>query len=288
MLARVPGHQHGARGIARAILSHPRLEPGVALLLRARLVRGSPRFLVRELRARAPRAAALYRLRIDPAIRVAVRHGTGDVVTLSEVFHNRDYEPPAIVEAALNSLGPSLRVLDLGANVGMFGAWAHHRWPGAQVTAYEPDPDNAGTHALVIEANTALASRWTLERAAAGAADGEATFVSGGVALSHLAGDGDGGARQIVVPVRDVLPAIAASDLVKIDIEGGEWALWADTRFSAGAPPVLVAEYHRHLCPGPGEARSAALSLLHRAGYSTIPIVHNNDHGAGMVWAHRP
>lgn len=33
-------------------------------------------------------------------------------------------------------------ILDLGANVGAFSIWATHRWPGCEVYAYEPHPDN--------------------------------------------------------------------------------------------------------------------------------------------------
>ena len=33
-------------------------------------------------------------------------------------------------------------ILDIGANVGSFAAWALKRWPGAHVHCYEPLPDN--------------------------------------------------------------------------------------------------------------------------------------------------
>ncbi|HEY7558313.1 MAG TPA: FkbM family methyltransferase [Candidatus Binatia bacterium] len=33
-------------------------------------------------------------------------------------------------------------ILDIGANVGSFAAWALRRWPGAHVHCYEPLPDN--------------------------------------------------------------------------------------------------------------------------------------------------
>ena len=35
------------------------------------------------------------------------------------------------------------RILDLGAHVGSFSVWAMSRWPGAQITAYEPHPTSA-------------------------------------------------------------------------------------------------------------------------------------------------
>jgi FkbM family methyltransferase len=33
-------------------------------------------------------------------------------------------------------------ILDIGANVGSFAAWAIERWPGCHVHCYEPLPDN--------------------------------------------------------------------------------------------------------------------------------------------------
>lgn len=33
-------------------------------------------------------------------------------------------------------------ILDIGANVGAFAIWAHHRWPGSIIHAYEPSPTN--------------------------------------------------------------------------------------------------------------------------------------------------
>ena len=38
--------------------------------------------------------------------------------------------------------GQRLVILDIGANVGSFAAWALKRWPGAHVHCYEPLPNN--------------------------------------------------------------------------------------------------------------------------------------------------
>ena len=37
---------------------------------------------------------------------------------------------------------PAPVILDIGANIGSFAAWAFKRWPAAQVHCYEPLPDN--------------------------------------------------------------------------------------------------------------------------------------------------
>src|SRR5829696_3982223 len=51
---------------------------------------------------------------------VLLRHGTVDVWVFVEVFVRRLYEPPPAVAAALERAAEPL-VLDLGANIGMFG-----------------------------------------------------------------------------------------------------------------------------------------------------------------------
>jgi len=263
-------------GLARELAGQPRLLPTTALLLRARTVRPSAAFIARE-RVRG-RGTYAYRLR-ENGLRVAIRHGTGDVVTLGEVFHEHDYRPPA-------ELGPRLKdiekIVDLGANIGLFGAFAAGCWPRAQILAFEPDPDNAAVHARTIELN-ALHERWKLVQAAAGSHDGNAAFLAGNVALSRLAEAGD--RHTIEVPVQDVLAQLAEADLVKMDIEGGEWAILGDPRFRGSPPRTLVLEYHPHLCPS-GEPAAIAGSLLAEAGM-TVKTMWQRADGHGMLWAWR-
>jgi FkbM family methyltransferase len=260
----------------RALAGRPRLLPLTALLLRARTVRPALAFVARAGARR--HGTFVYRLR-ENGLRVAIRHGTGDVVTLGEVFHEHDYRPPAEVEQRLTRVG---RIVDLGANVGLFGAFAAARWPQAEILAFEPDPANAEVHARTIALN-GLQARWTLVRSAAGASSGRARFLAGGVALSRLAGEGDEG--DIEVELRDVLPELAGADLVKMDIEGGEWAILCDPRFRARPPRALVLEYHPRFCAG-GDPREAAESALAGAGLALRSIWHRPD-GHGMVWAWR-
>ena len=261
----------------RRLGAHPRLVPAVALALRAGQVRGSARFAARELLRRARGAGSVYRLRRGGRF-VIVRHGTGDVVTLGEIFHRPDYEPPPEVAAAL---GTPARILDLGANVGMFGLWALTRWPAATVRGYEPDAGNAAIHARAIAAN-ALGRRWALVEAAAGAHEGTVRFASGQAALSHVVADGEGDTE---VPLRDVLAEVAEADLVKLDVEGGEWAILGDPRFAAAPPRAVVLEYHPRGCPG-ADPRAEVLRLLGSAGLRTHELWARDD-GHGMVWGWR-
>ena len=246
--------------------------PLTALLLRARIVRPSVAFALRELLGR--RGVFRYRERAG-GMTVLVRHGSADPVTLGEVFHERDYEPPAEVP-----LGRPRRVVDLGANVGYFGAFALARWPQAQVVAYEPDPSNAAVHARTIELN-GLAERWELHGTAAAPVNGELRFRASGDALSRADEAG-----ELIVASEDVLPVVARADLLKLDIEGGEWAILGDPRFAMEAPPVVVMEHHPEGCPGP-DPRAAALDALSRAGLTETASIFLRADGYGMLWAWR-
>jgi FkbM family methyltransferase len=267
----------------RELGARPALLPLTALVLRASTVQRTATFVARECRGRE--GVYVYRLR-EHGLRVAIRHGTPDVVTLGEVFHERYYRPSPEVERHLTKIE---RIVDLGANVGLFGIFAAARWPEAEILAFEPDPANAEVHERAIAIN-APQGRWRLIRAAAATHDGRAKFVAGGVALSRLAATGeheqiDVGERTIEVAVEDILPHLAQTDLLKMDIEGGEWAILGDSRFRASPPRALVLEYHPRLCPGP-DARAAAESTLRAAGMSVHSIWHRDD-GHGMLWAWR-
>jgi FkbM family methyltransferase len=267
----VPGMQ-----ALRRFLGQPWLLPLTALLLRGRTVKPGWRFVVRELRR--DRSVRVYRL-AGTDMRVAIRHGSADVVTLGEVFHNRDYEPDQALDARLAA---TRSILDLGANVGLFGAFAAARWPAARIVAFEPDPANRAVLEQTIAAN-GLGGSWTVVPAAAGARDGETAFLAGAASLSRLTAEGTPGATT--VPIRDVLPAVAAADLVKLDIEGGEWEILCDPRFRASPPGTLVMEYHPYRCPSQ-DARAAAEAALRGAGMTVSTIWHHED-GHGMLWAWR-
>jgi FkbM family methyltransferase len=242
----------------------------LSFALRALLVRERGRFVRNELRRQA--VTAVYSLR-ESGVAVAIRHHSGDVMVLDEIFGQREYEPPPGV-----ALRDVERAVDLGANIGLFGAWLLGRFPDTRIVAYEADPGNAAVHRLALEAND-LADQWRLVEAFAGVAQGTTHFVSGLHAVSH---EGDG----IEVPVVDVLPELAKADLVKIDIEGAEWPILADVRFRELEAPIVVLEYHADESRGP-DPPSAAERLLTDAGYRVHHSGRKPAFGAGIVWGVR-
>jgi FkbM family methyltransferase len=270
-LARAPG--------LRAVLRWRPVARALAVAPLARLVDTPARFAARELARR--RDLRDYGLR-GSDVRFAVRHNSEDLFTLSEMWHLRVYEPPEPVAAVLRAVGRPPRIVDLGANIGLFGAQALARYPGSSLVAYEPDAASARIHRRCIELNDA-AGRWRLVEACAAPADGTVEFAFGQGTGSHVAAPG-AGRPTVEVPARDVFPDLARADLAKIDVEGAEWELLADPRF--GAPPVVVVEYHAFLCPEP-DSHAAAERRLRHAGYEVAWVYRGAD-GQGMLWGFRP
>jgi hypothetical protein len=83
----------------------------------------------------------------------------------------------------------------------------------------------------------------------------------------------------------DALERLDGVDLLKMDIEGGEWAILEDPRFAAAAPAVTVLEYHPYLCSHT-DPRAAVEAVFAGAGQRTQTIFARDD-GHGMLWAWR-
>ncbi len=270
----------GSIPLLRGLKRRPVVIRAFGIAHRARMVDRPLRFALREWR-RAPEPAR-YQPR-GSAVDVFLRHGTSDLDILDEVFGRRLYRMPPAARAALAAAGRPPRVLDLGAHIGLFGAWILGALEPEEIVAVEADPANAALLRRTIAAATGPGG-WTLLPVIAAAADAELPFVSGGFAESHVP-VGEDATRAPLREARDVLPLMAAADLVKIDIEGGEWPLLTDPRFAALEVRALVIEYHPAGCPGP-DPRAAVTGLLHAAGYRTQEI-DDVPLGAGMLWAWR-
>lgn len=242
----------------------------------SRCVRESGRFWFAEMRGAS--GVRRYRLRETGAVTM-IRHRSVDVWTLAEIFLLGLYEPVPAAREWLAGLGRPARVIDLGGNVGIFGAYWLNADDGAKVVAYEPDPANLPIHRAVVEANNA---DWQLVEKAAGVADGVFHFQPQQSTGSHVTDVA--GADTIEVSVVDVMDRLQDFDLLKMDIEGGEWPILADPRF--GSTPLVVLEYHPLGCP---EDDPGALvdRLLTESGYEIHPVYRSDD-GHGMLWGVKP
>lgn len=220
--------------------------------------------------------------------RVTVRLRTGerlslrplpaeDLSTAYELFVAEVYRPPFPLEG--EAVG---RIVDVGANCGYSTVfWAKH-YPRAHIVAFEPHPVHLG----MLERNVALNGlehRLTLHRAAAGVRSGEIQLLDAESRSSVVDVPAEGGLR---VPLVDFFEAVGSEpiDLLKIDIEGGEYALLSDPRFARLPVRTLVMEWHRTTERPDGKAWCER--TLAELGYQVTPGIWTGDVN-GLLWARR-
>lgn len=260
----------------RTVLLRPGVRRVLASVLAARFLVGACavstpfRLVFNEIFARG--RVRQYTVR-RTSVPVVMQHGR-DLQALAEIFRGGEYDIPPELMDRLRSVR---RVADVGANVGMFSAWALGQWPEAEIVAFEPDPENVA----VYERWRATAGGSVhLVPAAAAPATGEMPFLTGrGAGSQQVASE----LANVTVPAVDVFPHLANVDLIKLDIEGGEWPILADPRLAGLHHTTLVMEFHRVGAPSLPAAEAAAGALV-GAGF-TVGRIHRNHWGHGVLWA---
>jgi FkbM family methyltransferase len=144
-------------------------------------------------------------------------------------FDNRAWEP-ATLDALDSLLSPGSRFVDIGAYIGATTLYAAAR--GAVVQAFEPDPVALRWLRRHLELNPELANRVTVHPYALSHVRGSQRLGSSelGNSKSTLRGGGDEGVDVEVRAIGDVArePFFREVDVVKVDIEGGEFHLLGD------------------------------------------------------------
>ncbi len=213
---------------------------------------------------------------------ISLRHGTRDVPLFYDVLVQRHYElPHGVVREAPPG---GVRVVDLGANIGLFAAFVATRASVTSVVAYEPDPDNLD----LLRSNLSRCARigeWRIVEACAGASDGSVSFIAGDFGESRVVSDTHAAATT-TLPRVDVFPDLASADWLKMDIEGSEWDILADPRFADLPLRALAMEYHPWGCPR-ADPRSTAAEMLRDAGFE-VWEAREHVEGFGEIWAWRP
>lgn len=262
-LARLPG--------LRRIRAMPLVDRAVVAHYRGRAATRPLLYTLRELSGR--RSVGRYRPR-GASIDVLLRHNTSDGNILQEFAMHHLYDEPAPVRARLAALDEP-RVVDLGGHIGLFGVHILSRYPRASVVSVEADPANAR---LLRATAAASGHAWQVIEAAAATEGGTARYRTGAYAESRI--DPAGDAR---VPTVDAFELMGECDLAKIDVEGGEWPILADSRLAA-LTCTLVVEWHPF--GSPGDPEHTAAELLESAGFTTARVT-GAPPGVGMLWAWR-
>lgn len=162
---------------------------------------------------------------------------TTDLATAYEIFINRAYyKPPQVPE-------PSPKfIVDVGANVGYSLLYWGYAYPTAQIIAFEPHP----THLLMLYRNleiNALLNRIRVVGSAVSNCNTE-SFLTDNENESVVVEKYESG--RLPIKVRDFFTEIGSQtiDLLKMDIEGGEYPILKDPRFEKLNIRMIVLEWH--------------------------------------------
>ncbi len=227
-------------------------------------------------RARGRATETRVRFRQGPLLALRPRTKQANDYGLAyEVFVHRFYDSPRPIEPEAVRC-----VVDLGGNVGFTPLFWAAAYPRAEVLAWEPHP----VHLAQLRRNLALnpyGSRVTVRAAAAGVRAGRMCLSDEGTSSAEM----PAGSVGLDVPVEDCLAELAGRrvDILKIDIEGGEYAVLRDPRFADLDVGWLVMEWHDL---GDGQDGAWCRDRLRGIGYVVEPLFDERTHG--MLWAHRP
>ncbi len=164
---------------------------------------------------------------------------------------------------AFHSRRPDPRIVDCGAHVGVASLFFKDRYPAARITAFEADPAIADMcranlrafgHADVAVINAAV---WTH--------DNGVNFAASNDDAGHVADAG--GATTPSVRLKSLL-AEGPVDLLKLDVEGAEFAIIEDCGVSLAAVDRVVIELHA--MDGARPRIGALLAALEAQGFRYV------------------
>jgi len=229
------------------------------------------------------------RLRGEDGPTLLLRPGpTHDRGIAREIFAEEMYALPAAYRA--EAAAPAWRtIVDLGANVGYSILYFLRAHPEARVIAFEPHPAHVACIRRHLVVNGVEAKRVELHAVAGGAAAAHLTLTDAGATSEVVTKSA--GAGGIPVEVVDIFPLVQELeiDLMKIDIEGGEYAIIDDPRFARLKVRWLVMECHR--TDAVGEPYTYCQERLKAAGYEVMSrpegAAAHTEGRTSLLWARR-
>lgn len=153
---------------------------------------------------------------------------------LQKVFDG-EYDVPLTLARA--------KIIDLGANCGAFSLWALHRFPGAEIHAYEPHPE---TYEYLKKNTTNLVAIKTYNHGIG--TPGLRLLCEGynncGEASFHQPANNPTSEGQHL-DVKDPL-TLPEADILKMDIEGCEVEVMEPLLAAGRKFSMILYEYHNH------------------------------------------
>ena len=188
---------------------------------------------------------------------VWVRRGTPDLsVALDSLGGEFDVVRQFVPEAF------SGLIVDAGAYIGSSALALHQLFPRARILAIEPDPENFE----VLQMNVSLvANIIPVSAALVGGEKSTAKLYdrrTGKWGLTLVSDPADVVAPSLVAEVetislRQVVECWGNPAVLKLDVEGGEYDIFANARELCNEIPVILVELHDGIVPGCGEALRA-------------------------------
>lgn len=189
---------------------------------------------------------SLIRLRVKNGGRLYLRNGFSDTVIFSQIFiyEELDFDLP---------FSPKI-IIDCGANIGLSTLYFKFKYPDVKIVSVEPEASNFE----LLKKNTAAYTDihllkngiWnkTCDLYLVDTGEGHDSFQ-----VSETPTDKNLAARIEAVSIADVLErfGLAKVDLVKMDIEGSEYACFKGNHSEWTEKTVCIAvEIHEHMHPG--------------------------------------
>lgn len=172
-------------------------------------------------------------VRLRGGVKIRYRLNKGDVHSIREVWFDEDYRLPF-----KNSPGV---LVDLGANIGMTSIWLSKNYPFSEVIAVEPDPKNV---ALLRDNFRLNAISGQILQAAIGPYEGTARFQFDEISNLGRVSEQGSLVRMISVDAIFKMFSLTKIALMKIDIEGGEQALFDGPTEWLARTNAIIIEFH--------------------------------------------
>ncbi|HEY3861353.1 MAG TPA: FkbM family methyltransferase [Verrucomicrobiae bacterium] len=192
--------------------------------------------------------------RVEPALLpgdqrgVNVRLNGTDLDTYAKIFLQREYDIPLAKEPKA--------IIDAGANVGYASIFFAIKFPKAKIIAIEPETANFDR----LKENTAAFPNVSLIKGALWPKSGFVDLLDPGIgSWGFEAAEAAGGHADVptvekvrALTVDEVMEQAGLSyvDVLKVDIEGGEKAVFADSPAWLKRVGVVMIELHDHRMPG--------------------------------------
>ena len=196
----------------------------------------------------------------ERSYRFATRPETSDCFVLDEVWRDRVYGPP-----------PTGTVIDIGANIGAYAIYASQT--ADRVIAIEPVPANVAQLRSNLACNGI--TNVAVEDVAITPSGERQTIWTNRNNAGACSAYGTCGPRISARAARfnDILRkyAVTSVDVVKIDIEGMEYALLADPQSALlGCAKRIVVEFHSGW--GYSGTPDTGVAMLRAAGFTVTPV----------------